>query len=124
MELSIRESKVSASHVGQVALDLAPTEAETKKDEGGGQGLQADELGHEFIGTVEFVMKFEEAEVWGAESSALEGDAFIVPHLETRPSFGWVDVWRQRFGWGILTLRRVQFEASVIQSSPETTRIA
>ena len=58
------------------AADLTPAEDEAKKDEGGGAGLETDELGHEFLCSVQFFPELAEAEVRGTEGGAQQREAF------------------------------------------------
>ena len=58
---------IHAHRAGRVP-DLTPAEEETKKDEGGGRGPEADELGHESLGTVQLLLQVSEEEVRKAES--------------------------------------------------------
>ena len=53
---------------------VAPAEAQTKEGEGGDRGLEADELGHESLGAVQFLLEFADAEVWRAEGGAWKSD--------------------------------------------------
>ena len=50
-----------------MVADLTPAKAKAKDDEGGGWGLEADELGHESLGAVQCFLKIAEAEVRGRE---------------------------------------------------------
>ena len=67
--------------------------------------------------TVQFVPEFAEAEVWGAESSAQEGEAFVIMDLPSSGGFGRMGV--LGFGWNMLAFCGVQIEASV-RASLET----
>ena len=66
-------------HRAGMTADLTPAEAPGKKDAGFGPGLEADELGHESFGTVQFVLDCAEAEVWAAWERVL---AAIYSHFE------------------------------------------
>ena len=68
--------------------------------------------------TVQFVLEFAEAEVWVAESSAQEGEAFVIMDLPPSRLFGRMGV--LVFGWNMLAFCGVQIEASVIEPSLET----
>ena len=61
-----------------------------------------------------------EAEIWGAESSTLEGEAFVITDLPSCRGFGRVGVLEKGFGWKMFEFCGVQFEASIIQPSLET----
>ena len=40
-----------------LAASLAPVKAESEEKEGGGQRLEMDELGHEFLGSIQFLLQ-------------------------------------------------------------------
>ena len=61
-------ARSSCWHRAGTIADLAPTEAETKKDQSCGCRLESDVLSHEFFGTVQFVLEF--ARSLGTERSA------------------------------------------------------
>ena len=63
-------------HRADMAADLTPAEAQKKKDEDGGQGLEAHESGHEFVGAVKLLLEFAEAEVRRAKSGTQEREHF------------------------------------------------
>ena len=79
--------------------------------------MDADEWGHESLGTVQFVLEFAEAEVRGAENSQ-EGEACVITFHPAGVSGGWVPV--KRVVAGIYRIWWLQFEASIIQFSPTT----
>ena len=116
---SLQKVEAGWGHRAGMTADLTPAEPETKNDEGGGWGL-ADDLGHESFGTVQFDLDFAEAEIWGAESSTLEGEAFFITDLPPCRGFGRVGVLGQGLGWKMFEFCGVQFEASIIQPSLET----
>ena len=66
------EKPVGRHRAGEVG-DLAPAEAEADENEGGGPGLEADELGRE-------------AQGWRSESGSQQGEALGVADGPTRPS--------------------------------------
>ena len=93
-----------------MTADLTPAEAAGKKDAGFGPGLEADELGHESFGTVQFVLDFAEAEVWGSRMD-----------LASCGGFG-QGVLGKGFGWNLFAFCGVHFEASIILPSLVTTK--
>ena len=66
-------------HRARVVGDLAPVEAKTKEKEGGGRGLETDELGHERLRPVQLFHVFAETEVWGAKGGSQQREARVVP---------------------------------------------
>ena len=77
--------EVVREHRASVIADLAPAEAKAKEDEGGGWTLEADELGHESLGTVELLLEFLEAEVRRAENSTQESEACVLSDTSILP---------------------------------------
>ena len=69
-----------------------------------GPELVADKLGHEFFGTVQFVLEFAVANV--SDVPSYQG-------------FGRMGVLGEGFSWDVLALGRVLCEASIIQTSLE-----
>ena len=56
-------------HRAGMIADLPPAEAKAEEDDGGGWRLEADELGHESLRTVQFFLKLVEAEVRGPKAA-------------------------------------------------------
>ena len=109
-ERSLHKEEADWRHRADMTADLTPAEAPGKKDAGFGPGLEADELGHESFGTVQFVLDFAEAEIWGSRME-----------IASCGGFG-QGVLGKGFGWNLSAFCGVHFEASVIQPSLETTK--
>ena len=76
-------------------------------DEGGGRGLEANEMGHESLGAVQLVLKFAEAEVGGSKAAPRGAKPLVLSNLPSCQGL------KQGFGRDALALRGVQSEASV-----------
>ena len=101
-----------------MAANQASAEAEEEDDEGRGWRLEAGEMGHESLGTVQLFLKFAEAEVQEQKQRPEEQSTCRVgPSI--RASGGWMS-WGKGLGWDMLAVCEVPFEAFVIQSSLET----
>ena len=74
------EEEAVRGHRAGVTADLAPAEARAKKDEGGGQRLEAGKLGHESLSAVQLFLEFAKAEVREGPKAAPTGlKAFSKP---------------------------------------------
>ena len=109
-ERSLHKEEADSRHRAGVTADLTPAEAEGKNDAGFGPGLEADELGHESFGTVQFVLDFAEAEVWGSRMD-----------LTSCGGFG-QGVLGKGFRWKLFAFCCFHFEASIILPSLETSQ--